>query len=451
MQQKISPSNNLLMIGCTLFIGAAVGLCVIGFITLFAFIHNLLFLGQINFFYDETHHTPVSPFGLGVILVPVIGSLLVTWIIQRFASGEHGLSVPEIIYSIHFKQGEIKTSLAFAKVFAAIISIASGGSLGREGPIVQLGAAFSSIITKIISISQTERALLIAAGAAAGTAVAFNAPLGGLLFVIEILLVNIDVMSIIIILTAEIVAILINWAFFGEFYFVLLPNAPRVSNLDIFSIQLFSFIPFGILLGFLSVIFIRGIYYAEDVFAKCFKNAYLKHATGMFFVGVMIYLLMHFYGHYYIEGPSFATIKDMLNFLIQNPWLLLLLLFCKLISTFFTLGSGASGGVFSPCLFIGGALGTIASILNNHFFGSTAIDPLFFVIAGMAGMLASVTGGVLTTIVLCIEITKDYQHVLPILITVVIAFMVRRKICVDNVYSLKLTRRGVDLNRIFKT
>jgi CIC family chloride channel protein len=196
--------------------------------------------------------------------------------------------------------------------------------------------------------------------------------------------------------------------------------------------------------------FIRGVYVAEDIFVKYFKNPYLRHAIGMFCVGIMLYVLMFFFGHYYIEGVGFATIEDVLNFVIKNPWLLLLILILKLLATFLTLGSGASGGIFSPSLFIGAILGAIWGIISNNFIISD-INMISYIVAGMAGMLAGVTGGIITAIILCIEITKDYQHILPILITVAVAFITLSIFCHDSVYSLKLTRRNVDIHNKFKS
>lgn len=422
-------------------VGITVGFSVVLLFKLFAFVHNLFFLGKISFTYNELLHTPISPFGIAIILVPVIGSFIVTFILEKFAPRERGLSVPDIIYKIHFKAGEIKPLSAIAKAIAAMISIATGASLGREGPLIQLSAAISSIISNIVNLSTKEKAVLIAAGAAAGTSVAFNAPIGGLLFVIEVLLLNINVSGIVLIILAEISAMLVKFYLFSNISLFLFPNVKKIFTIALFSQQLLLYPLLGIALGLLSVLFIRGLYFTEDLFHTVFKNPYIRHAIGMLIVGFMFYLFMYFWGHYYIEGIGFATISDVLKFLIKNPWLLLLLLICKLLATFLTLSSGASGGIFSPALFIGAMMGGIAGIINMHIFGGADSTVISFVIAGMAAMLACVTGGVITAIALCIEMTNGYEYILPILITVITAFITRRALCSDSVYTLKLTRQ----------
>lgn len=443
---NINSILNLRMLVCTFLIGTTVGLSVVGFIKLFALVHNLCFSGKLSFIYNETQHTALNSLGYIVILIPVIGSLIVTWIIQTFAMGQRGLSVPEIIYSIHFEQGTIRPLSAFAKAFASIISIGSGGSLGREGPLAQLSAAFSALIGDFMRITGNQKVVLIAAGAAAGTAVIFKAPLAGLAFAIEILLVSIHGPSIAVIILAEITALLIGYYFLGSQSIFTLPKLELISAHPMLYKQLLLFIPFGIILGLCSLLFIRGMYFTEDVFEKVFKNPYIRHAIGMLGVGIMIYILMRNFGQYYIEGIGFATIQDVFKFMIKNPELLVLILVFKYLASFFTLGSGASGGIFAPSLFIGAILGALYGSFTNHFIALSDINLLSYVIAGMAGMLAGVSGGMITAILLCIELTRDTQHILPIFMTAAVAFWTRRKLCAESVYTLKLTRRNVNIH-----
>ena len=327
-----------------------------------------------------------------------------------------------------------------------MISIGTGGSIGREGPIVQLSAAFSAIISDVIHISTHQKVILMAAGAAAGTAVMFNSPLGGLLFAVEILLCAINFYSIAIIVISETIALCISHALLGKHAIFSILHFQSTINQPISNAELLSFIPIGIFAGIFSILFIRGLYLTEDLFSKYFKNAYIKHAFGMLLVGCMLYLLMRLYGHYYIEGIGFSTINDVLNFLINNTWLLLLILVFKFFATFFTLGSGASGGIFSPSLFIGAMLGALWGNLYQIYFPVSDHLLLSFVITGMSAMLAGVTGGILTSIALCVEITKDFQTLLPLLITTALAFITRKKFCEDNIYIYKLKQRHINMN-----
>jgi CIC family chloride channel protein len=192
----------------------------------------------------------------------------------------------------------------------------------------------------------------------------------------------------------------------------------------------------------MSTLFIRSIYWFEDAFSWLFTNRYLRHTVGMFIVGIMLYIFMRLFGHYYIEGIGYSTIQDILNALITNPWLLLCLALGKLLVTCLSLGTGASGGVFSPALFLGAALGVLFGLLFNYFFPNIAINPVLFAMIGMAAMVGSATGAIITAILLTLEMTRDYYAIFPLIITTVIAYVVRKKICRDSVYTLKLTRRG---------
>lgn len=439
---KFSLKPQLIMILSAILTGIAVGLGVILFVKLFALLHNVFFMGKISFKYDEFIHTPPSVFGVGIIFIPALGSLLITLIIERFARGERGLSIPEIIYSIHFQQAKIAIDRCLAKVFAALVSISSGGSIGREGPIILLGATLSAIISKMTELTTSQKIVLLACGAATGTAVAFNAPVTGLVFVIEVFKINPNFFGVFLILLAESTALLLKWIFFHHLSIFSYTAQNMFLPLDW---HLLLFFPFGVLIGFFSLFVIKGIYYTEDIFTKLFKNAYIKHAIGMLIVGILLYLFMHFFGYYYIQGNGYSTINDLLKFVITNPWLLFLLVIGKVLATFLTLGSGAPGGIFSPLLFIGATIGALIWILQSHLFGNTIIYSSIYVIAGMAGMIAGATGCFITGCVLCIEITKNFQSVIPVVITSIVALMVRKMICSDSIYTLKLTRRNIDL------
>lgn len=163
---------------------------------------------------------------------------------------------------------------------------------------------------------------------------------------------------------------------------------------------------------------------------------------GMLLVGITMYLLLVYAGHYYIEGVGYATIVDILQNLITSPWLLLLLIVLKLLSTFFTLSSGASGGVFSPSLFLGATIGAFFGVILQTLIPGMTLSPIVFAIAGMAGMVGSATGAVLTAVTMVSEMTNDSSVVLPILITVAAAYIVRKVLSSSSIYTLKLLRRG---------
>ena len=449
LQNRLSKTNRnhdqlsqLTMGLLAILVGIIAGLGAVVFRLMIGFIHNLLFLGKFSASYNANAHTHMNPWGIFVILVPVIGSICVVWLVKNFAPEAKGHGVPEVMDAIYLKQGKIRPIVAAVKAIASAISIGSGASVGREGPIVQIGSAFGSTLGMIIRMPSWQRGILIAAGAAAGIAATFNTPVGALLFGVEIMLASISAITIFPVSIAIVTASFVGAVFLGSFPAFYIPalSLPNFRLIPIY--ELISFIPFGILLGLLSLLFIRGIYWFEDSFEGLFKNYYIRHAVGMSIMGILFYFMMRYTGHYYVEGVGYSTIVDILRGLLNHPWLLLFLCFAKLFSTSITIGSGASGGIFSPALFIGATFGGFFGIMIKMLFPSISIDPTIFAIAGMAAMIGGSTGAVLTAIVMVTEMTHNYNMLLPIIISVAIAYAVRKKISNENIYTLKLLRRG---------
>ena len=434
--------SQIVMGGLAILVGLIAGFGAIFFRDLIGFIHNLFFLGKFSFIYDANIHTALSPWGLWIIFIPVIGALVVVWLVKNFAPEAKGHGVPEVMYAIYMQEGKIRPIVAVIKSLASAISIGTGGSVGREGPIVQIGSTFGSFLGTIINMPVRQRNILIAAGAAGGIAATFNTPVGALAFAIELMLTSISASSLFVVIVATVTATYIGRAFLGvtpSFYI----QALTIPNFNLIPASALAvFLPFGILIGLCSALFIHGLYWFEDRFDALTENWYLRHIIGMFCVGVMMYLMIRFAGHYYIEGVGYATIVDILRGMLAHPWFLLLLVFVKLLSTFLTLGSGASGGIFSPALFLGATLGGAFGLFLQHLFPGLGIQPIVFAIAGMAGMIGGATGAVLTGITMVTEMTHDNNVVLPILITVGAAYIVRKMISHSSIYTLKLLRRG---------
>ncbi|HEX4045730.1 MAG TPA: chloride channel protein [Gammaproteobacteria bacterium] len=445
------PLKNIYMV----FIGCCVGLLsgfgAVLFRNLINFIHNLFFSGHMNFFYNANEHTPAIVFGFAIIFIPMIGALLVTFLVENFAPEAKGHGVPEAMYAIYYKKGKIRPIVAVVKAITSAISIGTGGSVGREGPIIQIGAALGSTLGQLVAMPSRQRVLLIAAGAGAGIAATFNAPIGGLAFAIELMMVSVNAISIGIVTIAVVTATFIGYLFFGTAPALISLDSSYLKNYHDYFAILLLLVPFGVCIGIISAVFIKGIYWCEDLFIHTFKNPYLRHVTGMGLVGLMLYFFMFYFGHYYVEGVGYATIEDALHFIIKNPWLLLLLFVGKLLATCLTLGSGASGGVFSPSIFMGATFGGAYGIFLNYCFPQLGINPAVFVIAGMAGVMGSGTGAIMTAIVMTFEMTRDYATILPIMITVSIAYAIRLRLSSESIYTLKLFRRGFVLPKGLET
>ena len=426
-----------------ILIGLVAGLGAVVFRGLIAVFHNLLFLGNFSFTYDANVHTPPSPWGIFVILVPVVGAAGVAFLVGKFAPEAKGHGVPEVMDAIYYNNGVIRPIVALIKSLASALSIGSGGSIGREGPIIQIGSSFGSTMGQIIRMPPWQRITLIAAGGGAGIAATFNTPIGGVLFAMEIMLHEVSARTMIPLAISTATATYVGRLFFGPYPSFVIPalETPcfHVANFWL----LLSFVGLGILLGIVSAVYIKSIYAFEDFFDQRIKgNYYTRHMTGMLLVGAIMYLLMFVWGHYYIEGVGYATIQDVLTDKLSAFYLLLLLFVLKLLVTSLTLGSGASGGIFSPSLFMGATLGAAYGIALTWCFPAMDKSVAGFAIAGMAGVVGGATGAMMAAIVMIFEMTLDCNVIIPITITVALSYGVRKVLCPESIYTLKLTRRG---------
>jgi len=423
-------------------IGIIAGLGAWAFRRLIGFIHNILFLEKFQCYYDANVHTPESPWGPGVILAPMIGALVVAWLVKTFAPEAKGHGVPEVMDAIYYNDSKIRSVVGVIKAVASAICIGSGGSVGREGPIIQIGASFGSTLGQILKLPPRQIVTLIAAGAGGGIAATFNAPLGGLIFAIELLLVTVNAKNILPVTIATVTATYIGRTLLGvepSFYF------PALTPLDLHLSSVWSlllFVPFGLIMGLVSTLFVRGIYWAEDRFDAMPGNTYTRHLSAMFAVGVMIWLFMRYTGYYYVQGVGYATIMDILETVLLDPRLLILLFCCKFVATCLTLGSGGSGGVFSPSLFMGATMGALTGHSAAILFPGIGIDPVDFAIAGMAAGVGASTGAIITGGVMILEMTQDANVVMPIMITSAFAYGIRKWLSPGSIYTLKLLRRG---------
>lgn len=436
-------------------VGVIAGLGAWAFRRLIGLFHNILFLGEFDFYYDANVHTVTpSPWGPWIILAPVIGALFVTWMVKNFAPEAKGHGVPEVMDAVYYNRGVIRPIVALVKSVASAICIGSGGSVGREGPIIQIGSAFGSTLGQLTKLPVNQVVTLIAAGAGAGIAATFNAPLGGLVFAIELLLVSINVRTLLPVGLATVTS-----SYIGR---LLLGVDPAFDFPDIqlaeFHLEqpgfLALFIPFGILMGLIAFVFVRGIYWAEDLFDRMPGNQYTRHLSGMLVVGILIYCVSVWSPthHYYIQGVGYATIMDLIRGDIPLHGsdlvvLLLILFLLKLAATFLTLGSGGSGGVFSPSLFLGAIAGSLfwqlAHAVSPEWLANEIADQqVAFVIAGMAAGVSASTGAMLTGAIMLIEMTADPTVTLPLMLTCVVSSEVRKLLSPGSVYTLKLMRRG---------
>jgi chloride channel protein, CIC family len=409
-----------------LVIGILTGGTAVLFRAFIAGIHNLFFLGEISFYYDPNLHTPVGLLGPLVILSPAVGGILVVVIMRLQPVDRRGQGVSDIIDAIYYREGRVRAVSAFAKSLAAGIQSATGGSVGREAAIVQIGAALASRLSRLARIAQWQRMTLVAAGGAAGLAAAFNAPLGSIVFAIELMMPEISARTLLPVTIAAGAA-----TFVARFFYGLQPTflvqTITASHLRISGVvALLPFIPFGILLGVVAWFMIWVLGWTERQFERIAPTPILRHVIGMLGVGIVGYGLMMTTGYYYVEGPSYAAIQDILHGAILSPYFFLLLFAAKLLCTGLTLGSGGSGGVFSASLMIGAALGGAVGAGCLMVWPHLDVAVTDFAIVGMAGLLGGTTGATITAIVMVFELTRDYNVIVPMILCVTVAIAVRR-------------------------
>ncbi|MGB7076717.1 MAG: chloride channel protein, partial [Xanthobacteraceae bacterium] len=376
-----------------------------------------------------------------VILVPVLGGLIVTFLVVNFAPEARGHGVPEVMDAIYYQDGVIRPVVAVIKSLASALSIGTGGAVGREGPIIQIGAAIGSTLGQIINMAPWQRITLVAAGAGAGIAATFNTPIGGVLFAIELMMPELSARTFLPVALATGTATFIGRIFFGIHPAFDIPADLLVSQHPATLAALILFAVLGSIIGLAATAFVYGLSFAEDVF-EYIKNPYLRHVIGMFGLGVLIYVLLRNAGHYYVEGVGYSTIQAILTGGMHWPMLLLVLFAAKLFATSLSLGSGASGGIFSPSLYMGATIGGAFGSLVTAIYPAEGVTAITGAIVGMAAMVGGGTGAAMTAVTMIFEMTRDYDLVMPSIVAVALAIGIRRLLSAENIYTIKLVGRG---------
>ena len=422
-------------------VGLVTGLGAVVFRDLIGFIHNLTFLGVFSFDYEANVFTPPSPWGALIILVPVVGGQIVTFLITKFAPEARGHGVPEVMDAIYYQDGMIRPVVAVIKSIASALSIGTGAAVGREGPIIQIGSAIGSTLGQIVRMAPWQRITLVAAGAGAGIAATFNTPIGGVMFAIELMMPELSARTFLPVALATGTATFIGRIFFGIHPAFAMPTKLLASQSPASLDALLLYALLGALIGIAAAAFIRGLSLAEDVFDRI-RNPYLRNFVGMLIVGVLIYAFLIGAGHYFVEGVGYSTIQAILAGGLDVPALLIILFAAKLAATSISLGAGSSGGNFSPLLFMGATLGAAFGVLVQAIHPMENFGPTTCAVIGMAAMVGGGTGAAMTAVTMIFEMTRDYDLVMPSIVAVALAIGVRRLLSPENIYTIKLVGRG---------
>jgi CIC family chloride channel protein len=365
------------------------------------------------------------------ILIPAAGALIISPIIYYGAREAKGHGVPEIMESLVFRGGRIRTKVVAIKALASSICIGSGGSVGREGPIVQISSTIASSIGRLFRIQERGLRTLVAAGAAAGIGATFNAPIAGALFAVEVLLGEFGVYSFSPIIVASVISTLVSRLVTGDFAAFTVPKYTLISVWEIG-----PYVLLGIVSGLVAILFIKVLYFFEDKFDDLRLHPLIKPILGGILIGAIGIQFSQIFGVGYESIDACLTNN-------LGLWLALALVFIKILSTSLTLGSGGSGGIFAPSLFLGAMTGNFIGSIFHQTFPSSISSPGAFSLVGMGAVVAAATHAPITAIIIIFELTNDYKIILPLMLSCIIASFMTVGVHKESIYTMKLKRRGI--------
>ena len=433
-------ASKLGLIAMALLVGAAAGLGAAVFRELI-YLVTWLFTGHQTFGQQGHAASGHLPF-LGVwfvLVVPVIAGLIYGPLIQRFAREARGHGVPEVMLAVAENGGRIRPPVTIVKALASALCIGGGGSVGREGPIVQIGSALASTLGQLVRMSEGRLRVIVACGAAGGIAATFNAPVTGMFFGFEIVLREFSLDALAATILSAVTADVISRAFFGGApFFGAVPHNLNVTN-D-FTYLLIALL--GLTAGLIGVVFQKTLYKGEDAADVLWGEwpAWLRPVAGGFLLGLLLLVLPQLYGvGYPVMDRVFAN-----HYVL---WFVVILLVGKILATSLTLWIGGSGGVFAPSLFIGAAAGTAFGVIVHHLFGSAVGPPGLYGVVAMGGVFAAAAQAPLTSIASVAEMTGNFTLTLPIMLACGIAAQLAKRITYGSIYTSKLLRRGIDIER----
>ncbi|RLD07401.1 MAG: chloride channel protein [Chloroflexi bacterium] len=438
---KWKSSSDILFIGTAILVGLGTGVGAI-------FLHYLMF--AVSWVGYDWLPSVTTQWGKAYILiVPVVGGLLVGPLIYFFAREAKGHGVPEVMEAIALKGGRIRPIVALIKSVASAITIGIGGSAGREGPMVQIGSALGSTLGQKLNLSEDRIRNLVACGAAGGIAATFNAPIAGVLFSLEIIAGEFNVKYFSSVVVSAVTASVIGRAFFGAEPALHIPIAYGINSLWEFAF----YVLLGLGSGIVGAAFVRMLYWTEDLFEK-WKAVpeWVQPAVGGLSFGLIALAYPVLTGIKWDVTPQiFGVGYNIIERALASQLALgvvLVFLILKMIVTSLTLGSGGSGGIFAPGLFMGAMFGTAFEIVINHLFPGIAAPPGAYALVGMAAVFSATAHAPLTAVLILFELTGDYKIMLPLMLTVVIATLLAKTLLNgESIYTLKLTRRGIRLHQ----
>ncbi len=413
-------------------VGIISGYAAIGFRLLIGFFQNLFMKGQVSFdLIDPMAH--LDHFHrYWMVLLPIAGMYVVWLLVRYFAREAKGHGIPEVMEAVIAKKGIIRKRVVGIKALASSICMAAGGSVGREGPIVQIGSATGSSLGQIFKLKPSLIKVLIGCGAAGGVAATFNTPIAGVIFAIEVILLELKTSSFIPLVISTVFATVVSRIYLGAEPAFIVP-AYTLEH----SYELIFYLGLGAVAAVVGVMTIHVLYLFEDTFDQVNIPNFAKPLMGGLILGLIGLKFPQ------VFGVGYETISDVLQ---QNTTLMLILplIFVKIIAMSVTLGAGGSGGIFAPSLFIGAMLGGAYGIVMNNLFPNITGGYGGYALVGMAAVFSSTSRATLSAITILFEMTQDYHIILPLMFACVVSDQLSWVLSKDTIYTKRLRRRGLN-------
>ena len=421
-------------------VGAGSGLGAVAFRYLIYFF-TWLATGHVQFGQDGyvgSSHLPWLGLGFFVV-IPVIGGIIYGPLIYRYAREARGHGVPEVMIAVAENGGRIRPQVSVVKALASALCIGAGGSVGREGPIVQIGSALASGLGQWVRMPENRMRILVACGAGGGIAATFNAPITGVFFGVEIILRELSVDALFTVMLSAMIADAVAIPFLGSRPF--LSGFP--SGIALHHPRNYLLVAaLAVVAALIGLTFKTVVYKMEDLWDIAWKNRpeWARPAIGGIALGLVLLALPQMYGvGYPVMDKAIAG-----NYVL---WFLIVLAAGKIIACSMTLGIGGSGGVFAPSLFIGVTSGMAFGEIADHLLGPGAGQPALYAVVAMGAVFTSAARAPLTSLASVVEMTGDFTLTLPVMLAVAIATATSRALSYGTIYTTKLLRRGQDIDR----
>jgi CIC family chloride channel protein len=424
--------------------GAVAGMAAVLLRYAISWVQNAAFTGELhlrNATALEEGKYFVGNWGALVVLVPLAGGMIVG-LIRHFRPETKQFGVSEVMAAVQAQGGILRGRSSWGHTAISAITVGTGGSTGREGPIGYIGAALGSSLGRRLGFSARDIKILLGCGFAAGIAASFNAPLGGVLMAIELVVPEFSTHAFIPLVAASVTGVAVGHIFLGSWATFPTPVFNLTSPWE-----LFVYLVLGLVCGMAAVGFIRLVTWSYRAWIGLQFPEIVKPAAGGLLVGVLGLAMFSWFGNYHVFGTGYATISHIVSapsggFLSLIP-LLLVLAIAKPLATSITVGSGGGGGMFSVSLYQGAVLGGLVGFAGHALIPGIVADPAAYAIVGMGAFYAASARATLTAIVIVTELVGNYAILLPLMLAAVVADAVSVRLSLESIYTVRLAEKGI--------